>query len=285
MKQRTTKEQMLDRELFHFYNAVAASHLTIEQGCEYLLSAIRKGADVNTRSADKTPLLFGITKYQDNVQTQLIVPEITALLFQNGADINVQDSKGNHILHIYAQNKFSEDILPILEFYTEQNEADKLEFVNLRGDTIAHIAATHNNDELLDLINNTETDINLQNKSGNTPLHNAVLVWVNQKNLSENDPHPIFGTIKKLFENDKIDATITNHDDDTALDIARAHEEQLGDNNYQVGDFIANQMRENGVALALTEREARKQHTEFWGKAGPCTKIKYTVVNRLCIIM
>lgn len=126
-------------------------------------------ADVNAiKRADWTPLMLTCAK--TNLENSV---EIADLLIKNGALVNLCNKDGWNALHLTARDG-NVRLFRFLLLTTTTN--DLLNVKTKNGRTVLHIAALHNNHEIVDEILKINPDsVNQRDNCGNTALHEAVL--------------------------------------------------------------------------------------------------------------
>lgn len=82
-----------------------------------------------------------------------------------GVSPELQDKKGDFLLHIAVKNGHSNIIYPLLKFGADINSANKLKLRPI------HVAASHVNFEILQVLIDEGADPNVKDMHGKTPLH------------------------------------------------------------------------------------------------------------------
>ncbi|KAK7873164.1 hypothetical protein R5R35_006384 [Gryllus longicercus] len=170
-------------------DGATALHLAASLGLQdFVTFLFENGADVNAKAdGDLTPMHFAASKSQ---------PQMIRLLFTYGAIVNAVSVTGRTALHIAVSksddcinvladigaNIFVKDVLGIspLEVAIELDVFKTLlpqnfNFCSADGTTPVHIASQCMNHLCLEYMIDKGCDVNIENKSGDTPLHFACL--------------------------------------------------------------------------------------------------------------
>ncbi|MEM8809167.1 MAG: ankyrin repeat domain-containing protein [Cyanobacteria bacterium P01_G01_bin.38] len=118
---------------------------------------IAAGADINRRDLQGAVPLSGLTS-----------PDMTQFLIEQGADITVRDRSGATPLFKVVQNPYLDDAtrLALIETYLAAGADAKTQ--NANGDTLLHMTT---NPWVAQLLIDQGALVDVQNKSGSTPLH------------------------------------------------------------------------------------------------------------------
>ena len=206
-------------------------HIAAEKGNTYIVEKlIEKNANVNIQNENgNTPLHIAISKAVDN-------NDVIDLIFNKITDLDVQDNKGWTALHIAAEKGNTY----IVEKLIEKNANVNIQ--NENGTTPLNIAILNavDNNDVIDLIFNEITDLDVQDSNGWTALHNAaekgntyIVEKLIEKNANvniqnENGDTPLhiavsnnkIDVVKYLVKNKNIQINKQNYDGDTPLHFA-----------------------------------------------------------------
>ncbi|KFM75041.1 putative ankyrin repeat protein, partial [Stegodyphus mimosarum] len=129
--------------------------------CEPLQILIEYGYELNAQNdRGETSLMCAIDKGHCNMAEMLI---------KKGACVNIKDRHFQTALHHCAQKNLLRMVTLLLNAQCDVNATD------LNGDTALHIASSKGLADMVQvLVSHPETDINIQNIRGSTPLLNAV---------------------------------------------------------------------------------------------------------------
>ena len=148
---------------------LAAKEGHIKLASEYLITELR--LDVNQKDNNKrTPAMYAAANGEAGM---------VELLFDNGADIRLKDSRGMNILH-YAVQSASMSTVKYLCFELPAEDAAWL--VNQRSDdhkTPLHLAAegeSHGGELVSDLLQIRGIDVNIEDSEGKTALMYAAII-------------------------------------------------------------------------------------------------------------
>ncbi|MES1228430.1 MAG: ankyrin repeat domain-containing protein [Armatimonadota bacterium] len=154
--------------------------------------------------------------------------EVVQLLLDAGADINLQNERGENPL----MNNYDDEELGIVKFILARHP--KLDLKNEEGQTILHLAAAHNSVKIVGLLLDAKASVNVVDNEGRTPLMLAVDDGANDearsrptmhtasgavpRHLPNPDGHP--GMVKLLLDHGA-DPKIKAKDGSTALELAQ----------------------------------------------------------------
>ncbi len=93
--------------------------------------------------------------------------DIVKLLMEKGSDLSVVNKEGNTSLHLAASNGH----IDIVKFLMEKGS--DLSAVNKNGDTLLHLAASNGHTDIVKLLMEKGSDLSSMNKDGDTPLSTA----------------------------------------------------------------------------------------------------------------
>ncbi len=125
---------------------------------------------------------------------------ITKLLLEEGASIDIRDQNKNTLLHLAASNGHTDTVKLLVE-----KEPD-LSVVNEEGNTSLHLAASNGHTDTVKLLMEKGSDLSAVNKNGDTLLH-----------LAASNGHT---DIVKLLVEKGSDLSAVNKNGDTPLNIA-----------------------------------------------------------------
>lgn len=153
-----------DRTRLHWTALHHAVFNSATNGEQMVIALLRAGANPNIEDTEgKVPL---------NIAVEMGNMEVVGLLIKSGARVNM----GGSLLIALVSDK-----LDIFSFLLKQEDID-LEYTDEEGNTALHLAARLGYpDAIKELLEKTKAKdlvkrlFNLQNKSGNTPLHEAVM--------------------------------------------------------------------------------------------------------------
>ncbi|WP_419247334.1 ankyrin repeat domain-containing protein [Wolbachia endosymbiont of Rhagoletis indifferens] len=89
------------------------------------------------------------------------------LLMEKGSDLSVVDKEGNTSLHLAASNGHTDIVKLLVE------KGSDLSAVNKNGDTLLHLAASNGHTDIVKLLVEKGSDLSAVNKNGDTPLNIA----------------------------------------------------------------------------------------------------------------
>jgi ankyrin repeat protein len=149
--------------IFAFYEYNDFFRACYKRDYDRVLEFIRIGANVNmSNSEGTTPLMWFLKGYTNNSQ----IIETMDLLIENGADINLEDKKGNTAL-FYS---LLEDDYNIAKYLIDNGGNLKYES-EINGHNALSYAISYGSTEMLDfLINYKNLNINQEFKNGETAL-------------------------------------------------------------------------------------------------------------------
>lgn len=168
---------------------------------------LANGADSNFFSPESySPLMAAVAN--SDLQT-------FHLLLNMGADANAENKLGRTC--VYYMQSFNEQWTIWRSMIEALEETIDINHQDINGDTVLHI-----NPERYLLYKELKPNLNLQNKSGDTPLHNLVKKTTNPEMV-------------KLFIKDGAKINIKNNTNQTALDIAKLN------NNHKIIAVLENE--------------------------------------------
>lgn len=94
--------------------------------------------------------------------------KLTREMLSKGADVNLVDDHGNHIMCAVAWRFFNNGMKLFLEYGADPNSTSVCD-----GRNALHYAASLALDEMCEMLIDAGVDINARDNEGNTPLHNA----------------------------------------------------------------------------------------------------------------
>lgn len=120
--------------------------------------------DINCKNSEGTPALFFVKKEKT----------LLHLIENKKIDFNIQDNKGNTILHHCYYKSFN-ICLNRLIYISNNNDKINLNLKNNKGNTILHLICLGFNEEYFEkiffqIIQTNKCDINIRNNNGNTCL-------------------------------------------------------------------------------------------------------------------
>ncbi|WP_265025524.1 ankyrin repeat domain-containing protein [Wolbachia endosymbiont (group A) of Bibio marci] len=92
---------------------------------------------------------------------------VTKLLLEEGADIDIKDQNKNTSLHLAASNGHTDTVKLLME------KGSDLSVVNKEGNTSLHLAASNGHTDTVKLLMEKGSDLSAVNKNGDTPLNIA----------------------------------------------------------------------------------------------------------------
>ncbi|WP_374699004.1 ankyrin repeat domain-containing protein [Wolbachia endosymbiont (group B) of Limnophora tigrina] len=92
---------------------------------------------------------------------------VTKLLLEEGADIDIKDQNENTLLHLAASNGHTDIVKLLME------KGSDLSVVNKEGNTSLHLAASNGHTDIVKLLMEKGSDLSSMNKDGDTPLSTA----------------------------------------------------------------------------------------------------------------
>ena len=93
--------------------------------------------------------------------------DIAKLLLEKGSDLSVVNKEGNTSLHLAASNGHTDTVKFLME------EGSDLSVVNKEGNTSLHLAASNGHTDIVKLLVEKGSDLSAVNKDGGTPLQIA----------------------------------------------------------------------------------------------------------------
>ncbi|XP_022900022.1 nuclear factor NF-kappa-B p110 subunit isoform X2 [Onthophagus taurus] len=144
---------------------------------------------------------FLATKPSSNLIASMIVS-----LFEDHVTTHEENA-----LHLLVKSGNINKLNCWLEVIKRNSEFQILNAPNRDGHTIGHLAAIHNNPQILNIICRYSPDFSILDNEGNTPLHLAVI---------KNSPPPIVDLLIRSKELTKLPINAENNDSATALQIS-----------------------------------------------------------------
>lgn len=92
---------------------------------------------------------------------------VTKLLLEEGADIDIKDQNKNTSLHLAASNGHTDTVKLLMEKGSDLSVVDK------EGNTSLHLAASNGHTDIVKLLVEKGSDLSAVNKNGDTPLNIA----------------------------------------------------------------------------------------------------------------
>lgn len=181
------------------YTGETALHIACNFQLENIVKLlVEKGIELDTHDYDNelTPLIYAVTLNNVN---------ISKFLLKSGANPNLQDFTGNTVLH-YTILEDTEEITHYL--LTSENTKTKVNvnIYNISSKLPLHMLLEKTeilNDDILKILLN-ESNLNIQDNTGNSPLHLLIMkgLWKKYKNIlstkklnifikNKNDKYPI----------------------------------------------------------------------------------------------
>lgn len=171
---------------------------------------IKKGIDINQKDDN------GKTALTNAVERNSF--DIVRFLVENGANVLIDDKKGNHLTHYLINSynsKNSKEFNDKLNYLTEKGL--KITQPQGNGNTLFHLALDKKDLGLLKKVHELGIDVNAKNKEGITALHKAAMTSKDEK-------------ILKYLISIGADKTLKTDFDESALDLALENE-LLKENN------------------------------------------------------
>ncbi|GFT78303.1 ANK_REP_REGION domain-containing protein [Nephila pilipes] len=128
---------------------------------------------------------------------------VTKLLLEEGANIDIKDQNKNTSLHLAASNGHTDIVKLLME------KGSDLSVVNKEGNTSLHLAASNGHTDIAKLLLEKGSDLSVVNKGGNTSLH-----------LAASNGH--IDTVKFLMEEGS-DLSVVNKEGNTSLHLAASN--------------------------------------------------------------
>lgn len=175
---------------------------------------ITNGADVNKceqEGARMAPLHFAVG---------LGAEDITALLIDKGARLDVRDAKGNTPLHYTVSGGYiaHSNLVKLLI-----DRGAQASLANKDGNSALHLAVGYTDDPTLELMIRKGGGINQKNNEGRTPLHMAVY-------------NESVGAVTVLLKN-SADASVKDNRGYTPMDLITRRDTKYGTRNREAGEY------------------------------------------------
>ena len=193
-------------------------------------------------------------------------------LAEKGSDLKVQDSCGNTPMHILASSKNPSEKLK--DFTVDIIELDNasftkiLEMQNKNGETVLHMSSKTCNIDYFEFLVKQGTNLEIQDKLGNTPLHTLVSAILLQYSElcrlgvtnTEDRKYTTEDVLEKLkfllefSERDKV-LPIKNKEEETVLHLAcRAGSVRLAKCLIDLGANVKDDEKGSNASLDKTEK-------------------------------